>query len=169
MLASWKTCNSQFCASNNNPGTKHLSFLFSWMVRKNMVGWGAGTRLKCFLIPWLSDHLQLCPVVWLSLPFAGLSEVSLPLDVCLILSLTLLFSMQVKTVNTVHEPALYSANYTFYVMKHYSHSEHSEQDYLFFVRIALGCMVSLLHSNKKPVVWCRSKLDTVLEFSPLFS
>lgn len=39
----------------------------------------------------------------------------------------------------------------------------------FFVWITLGCMVSLLHSNRKPVVRCRSKLDTVLEFTPLFS
>lgn len=30
-------------------------------------------------------------------------------------------------------------------------------------------MVPSSHSNRKPVVWCRSKLDTVLEFAPLFS
>lgn len=30
-------------------------------------------------------------------------------------------------------------------------------------------MVPLSHSNRKPVVWCRSKLDTGLEFAPLFS
>lgn len=37
-----------------------------------------------------------------------------------------------------------------------------------FLCIAHGCMVSLLHSNRKPVVWCESKLDTA-KFVPLFS
>lgn len=63
----------------------------------------------------------------------------------------------------------------FYVMKHYGNSPGSLgysahiAGIFFFLCIALGCMVSLLHSNRKPVVCCRSKLDTALEFAPMVS
>ena len=48
---------------------------------------------------------------------------------------------------------------------------HTLQGFFFSLSpcIALGCMVSLLRSNRKPVVCGRSKLDTMLEFAPLFS
>lgn len=41
--------------------------------------------------------------------------------------------------------------------------------FFLLLSIALGCMVSLLHLNRKPVLWCGCKLDTVLEFAPLLS
>lgn len=74
---------------------------------------------------------------------------------------------RVKTANTGYRPA-WLQWIIVNVMKHYgNYSAHTAGIFFFFPHIALGCMVSLLHLNRKPVLWCGCKLDTVLEFAPL--
>ena len=67
-----------------------------------MAGLKEGGADECVLIPWLSDHLQRCPAVWLCLPFAYLPVVSLPLSEVparAILSFSLCFTPQLQAPN----------------------------------------------------------------------
>lgn len=69
---------------------------------KNMAGLTQRGADECVLIPWLSDHLQHCPAVWLCLPFAYLPVVSSPLaevPARAILSISLCFTPQLQAPN----------------------------------------------------------------------